>query len=68
MNDAQMLLKEFSAYSDRSFGECVNYLMSFGYDKTTSENEVKKHFTHEKEIIPPDIPDDMDIEIPLKRF
>ena len=67
MNDAQILLKEFSSDCNRSFGECVNYLVSNGYDKITSKDEVKKHFTHSKESVPSDIPDDMDIEIPLKR-
>lgn len=67
MNNAQILLKDFSFSCNRSFGECINYLMSKGYDETTSKDEVKKYFTHPKESVSSDIPDDMDIEIPLKR-
>lgn len=49
------ILNEFSKDNNKSFGDCVKYLLSQGYSKDLAEKEVKKHFTHNVEPIPNDI-------------
>lgn len=67
MNDSQTLLRNFSMQENKSFGECVKYLISQGNTKQMAEMETKKFFTHSVEKIPSDIlDDDIHIDIRLK--
>lgn len=70
VNDVDTLIKNFFENGSKSFGQGMNYLMSLGYDKSRSEEIVKKYFINSKTkiTIPEDLIDkDIDIEIPLKR-
>jgi hypothetical protein len=64
MSNVQSLLKDFSSQRDKSFGDCVKYLVSKGCDKTTAEFETKEYFRHPVEHIPIGL--DKDIEIDIK--
>jgi len=67
MNDIQTLLKNFSLQENKSFGECVKYLINQGITTQIAEMETKKFFTHSVEKVPSDILDeDIHIDIRLK--
>lgn len=62
MDNIQNLLNKLIK-NGNSFGECVKSLMSLGYSKSLAETEVKKAFTIPEQVLPPDLPDDIEIDI-----
>lgn len=68
MSDIQSLLENFSNQRNKSFGDCVKYLISQGYDKKTAEFGTKEYFRHPAEQIPLNITDeDIEIDICLRK-